>query len=136
MLLSTEPTDDQINELWSELRAFNTSQLGPIDYTPILLRTQNDSGELTGGLIGKIFYQWLYVDLLWVSEESRITGLGSLLLKTAEDHARKLGCRQAWLDTFTFQAPEFYRKQGYEVFGELTDYPHGHRRLFLRKTLV
>ena len=45
------------------------------------------------------------------------------------------GCHSAWVDTFSFQAPGFYRKLGYEVFGEL-DYPPGHKRFFLRKRLT
>ncbi len=53
----------------------------------------------------------------------------------AELEARQRGARCAYLDTFSFQAPDFYKKQGYEVFGELRDFPEGHRRYFLRKQL-
>jgi hypothetical protein len=44
------------------------------------------------------------------------------------------GCHSARLDTFSFQAPEFYRRMGYEVFGVL-DYPPDHKRIFLKKQL-
>jgi ribosomal protein S18 acetylase RimI-like enzyme len=53
----------------------------------------------------------------------------------AEDLARERGCVGVWLDTFDFQAPEFYRKHGYEQFGRLDDYPPGHQRLFFQKRL-
>ena len=46
-----------------------------------------------------------------------------------------LGCRSAHLDTFSFQAPDFYKKLGYRVFGAI-DYPPDHRRFFLQKRLV
>jgi ribosomal protein S18 acetylase RimI-like enzyme len=38
-----------------------------------------------------------------------------------------------WVDTFKFQAPGFYQKLGYEVFGVLPDYPRGRRCFFLHK---
>jgi hypothetical protein len=53
----------------------------------------------------------------------------------AEGRAVERGCHSAWVDTFSFQAPGFYRKLGYEVFGEL-DYPPEHKRFFLRKRLT
>jgi hypothetical protein len=52
----------------------------------------------------------------------------------AEGRAVERGCHSAWVDTFSFQAPGFYPKLGYEVFGEL-DYPPGHKRIFLQKRL-
>ncbi len=62
--------------------------------------------------------------------------VGTKVLKLAEDIARERGCIGLWLDTYWFQARSFYEKQGYEVFGELPDYPHGGPRYFLKKSLV
>lgn len=53
----------------------------------------------------------------------------------AEDEARKRGAKHAYLDTFSFQALDFYRKYGYEIFGELQDFPVGHQRYYLVKQL-
>jgi len=53
----------------------------------------------------------------------------------AEHHARAIGCQSAWVDTFTFQAAEFYAKFGYREFGRL-DYPPDHHRIFLKKQLT
>jgi hypothetical protein len=41
-----------------------------------------------------------------------------------------------WLDTFDFQAPEFYRQHGYVEFGHIDDYPPGHKRYFFQKRLA
>jgi len=56
-------------------------------------------------------------------------------LAQAEDEARKRGAKKAYLDTFSFQAPEFYKKYGYKVFGELKEFPPGHQRYYLTKEL-
>ena len=62
-------------------------------------------------------------------------GYGYRLLTLAEDEARKRGAKSAYLDTFSFQAPDFYRQHGYQVFGELEDFPPGHQRYFFSKQL-
>ncbi|PLZ04647.1 GNAT family N-acetyltransferase, partial [Fischerella thermalis] len=85
---------------------------------------------IVGGLIGETYWQWLYVDVLWVHELFRGKGYGDILLATAEQEAVKRGCQYAYLDTFSFQAPEFYRKRGYVVFGELPNFPQGYSRFF------
>jgi GNAT superfamily N-acetyltransferase len=135
VLISTEPIQEQVMALWQKLNEFNSSKTGPIDHTPLLLESRNAAGELEGGLIGNMYSRWLHIDLLWVAEETRGRGLGSQLLATCEEQARARGCKHSWLDTFSFQAPDFYAKRGYVAFGVLEDYPPGERRFFLRKAI-
>ena len=99
----------------------------------VLARQQH---EVIGGLWGEVFWSWLKVELLWVREVERGRGLGRQILREAESEARKDGAVNAFLDTFSFQALNFYEKEGYEIFGELPDFPLGHTRYFLRKHLV
>ena len=56
-------------------------------------------------------------------------------MDAAEDMAKEHGAFAATLETFTVQAPDFYAKRGYAVFGRLDDYPPGHAKLFLSKRL-
>jgi len=92
-------------------------------------------GEIAGGVIAVVYWDWLAIDLMWVKEELRGRGYGHRLLTMVEDEARQRGARHVHLDTFSFQAPEFYEKHGYRVFGELAEFPAGHQRYYLTKDL-
>jgi GNAT superfamily N-acetyltransferase len=92
-------------------------------------------GEAVGGIIGSTYWDWLYIDLLWLREDLRGQGYGHQLLTAAEDEARRRGAKNAYMDTFSFQAPNFYQQHGYRVFGTLDDFPVGHQRFFLTKEL-
>ena len=93
-------------------------------------------GEVIAGILAySVMWHILYIDTLWVKEEYRSKGYGSILLKKVEDEAKNIGCHMAHLDTFDFQGPDFYKKNGYEVFGVLEDSPMGHKEYFLTKRL-
>jgi GNAT superfamily N-acetyltransferase len=104
------------------------------DYFGVFVRTE--SGAIRAALIGSLYGDWLFIALLWVHAELRRRRVGSGLIAEAENRAREFGCHFAWVDTFSFQAPEFYRKLGYVEFARLDDYPPGHCRIFLRKRLA
>jgi GNAT superfamily N-acetyltransferase len=86
-------------------------------------------------VFGDVWGRWLELTLLWVAEPLRGKGYGEQLLRAAEEEARMQGCRGVFLSTFSFQAQPFYERFGYEVFGELADYPAGHAYYFMKKTL-
>jgi GNAT superfamily N-acetyltransferase len=117
-----------------ELMAYNTRAVGNWGFKGISI-TLRHRGAIVGGLAADTYLGWMYVRLLWVSEDYRGQEFGSKLMKAAEKEARRRGIKQAWVDTFSFQAPAFYRKLGYRQFGRLKDYPAGHFRSFLTKAL-
>jgi GNAT superfamily N-acetyltransferase len=94
-----------------------------------------DEGKIVGGITGNMFWHHLHIDILWVDQNARGNGYGSELLNKMEELAIEKGCRLIYLDTFSFQAPEFYKKNGYEVFGILEDHPKGFNQYFLQKRL-
>jgi len=118
------------------LRTYNTRQAGDDSYQHVCFLLKDHEESIVGGVIGATYWGWLYIDLMWVKEDLRGQGYGRELLSLAEETARERGASHAYLDTFTFQAPEFYRKLGYKVFGELKDFPPGYKRFFMTKALV
>jgi GNAT superfamily N-acetyltransferase len=104
------------------------------DYFGVFVR--DDTEAIRAGLIGSLYGDWLFIALLWVDAELRRHRVGSGLIAAAEDRARLFGCHFAWVDTFSFQAPEFYKKLGYGEFARLDEYPPGHCRIFLKKRLA
>jgi ribosomal protein S18 acetylase RimI-like enzyme len=96
---------------------------------------KEDEGKIVGGITGNAFWDHLHIDFLWVDQNIRGKGYGSKLLNNMEEFAIEKGCKLIYLDTFSFQAPEFYKKNGYEVFGILEDHPKGFNQYFLQKRL-
>ena len=94
-----------------------------------------ESGDILGGISGLINWNWLQISLLWVDDTLRGGGYGRQLIENLESLARERGCERAHVDTFSFQAREFYESLGYRVFATLEDYPPGHSRYYLKKTL-
>ncbi len=90
-------------------------------------------GEVKGGLVGELHWGWLYIQILSVHTDLRGKGYGRSLMQSAEQYAKKEGCRGAWVNTFSFQAPKFYENLGYQEFGRISEYPEGNDRLFYQK---
>jgi GNAT superfamily N-acetyltransferase len=94
-------------------------------------------GELLGG-IQAYWVNWgiLHVELLYVYDQYRGQGIASMLLEHVEKIARSHHCHLAHLDTFDFQAKDFYLKHGYSIFGVLENAPKGHSRYYMKKDLT
>jgi GNAT superfamily N-acetyltransferase len=92
-------------------------------------------GEIVGGLLGRSSLGMFFLDLFYLPETLRGSGLGSRLITQAEDEARRRGCTAAFVYTVTFQAPGFYERHGYHRFGEIACPPAGATRVFFSKAL-
>jgi ribosomal protein S18 acetylase RimI-like enzyme len=118
------------------LDLFNVATTGLDAWHSVTVVLHGPDDELAGGLLGEIWAGWLHVTYLWIAAPYRAHRYGSDLLRAAERFAVEHGCHSARLETFSFQAPGFYQKLGYEVFATIDDYPPGHRHLFLRRALL
>ncbi len=129
-----EPSWADRDFISESLGHYNAPFLGDPPYSYFGLFVRDEAGAIRAGLIANCYAGWLFINLLWVHETLRRGGIGSGLIAEAERHAREFGCHSAWVDTFSFQAPEFYPRFGYREFARL-DYPPGHHRIFFRKPL-
>jgi len=122
-------------ELWRGLVRFNRSKAGPFHESRHVLTVRGSRGQLLGGLILQSYWRESYIELLWLSDRARAQGHGSALLQEAERRARRRGSRLIHLNTYSFQAPGFYKKQGYRLFGSFSGSPRGATRYFYVKRL-
>ncbi|TCL74732.1 GNAT family N-acetyltransferase [Rhizobium sp. BK251] len=133
--LTDEPSESDLSVISDGIAHFNDEDIRPSERRPLAVLIRDDDGKVIGGLSGRTAWGWLFVQLLFVPEALRGQGMAGRLLAKAEDEARARGCQGAWIDTFNPPALRAYLRQGYEVFGELPDYPPGRTRSFLRKRL-
>jgi ribosomal protein S18 acetylase RimI-like enzyme len=135
LVMGTDPTPAEIDSLEHRLYQFNSQTTGIVDALGISVFGRDTQGELVAGLCGHTWGGCCEIRQVWVDEKHRGQGIGRRLLELAETEARRRGCFQMVLATHSFQAPEFYRKLGFEVVHTLPDYPLGYQHLQLRKIL-
>lgn len=133
--VSDEGTPEDLQFLEEHINEFNFATTGIRDARGLVILFRDADHTIYAGLSGHTWGGVAEVRFLWVDEAKRHTGIGSRLLRAAEDEARARGCRKIVLSTHSFQAPDFYGKHGYVVAGEFSEYPRGHRSMFLEKTL-
>ncbi|TDO20905.1 acetyltransferase (GNAT) family protein [Pedobacter duraquae] len=120
------------------INAYNLSRVPALSdtWTPLEFIVKNENGdEIAGILAGLGYWNGLDIRILWVEASYRQKGIGTSLLKHVEGIAREKGATVAMLDTFDFQAEDFYLKNEYEVVGEIKNFPKGHKRIYFSKRL-
>lgn len=106
----------------------------PFEQMSFIVR--NEEEVIIGGLTTTGFWRSLHIDFLWVDPAIRGTGIGEKLMARAEVYARSKEYRLMIVDTFSFQAPEFYKKQGFLEIGVVNNHPVGHNHYYLEKWLL
>jgi len=117
------------------LALYNLSSGGEL-IAPLNVYLRDAQQEIQGGLLGRAGSSALFIESLWVAEPLRRRGYGRQLVLAAEREAVQRGCRFSHLDTHSFNAPDFYRRLGYEVVGVLNGYAGGDTRYFMKKPLA
>lgn len=129
---------DETNYVRQKLIEFNAEHV-PEDlstnFEEINLTIKDENGKIIGGLISVFCWDWLEIDILWIDSNYRGLGYGTKLLLEIEEIAKQKGCTFIKLNTFTFQAPEFYSKHGYKVFGILDNAPRGYKHYYYLKEI-
>ncbi|MBP1845347.1 GNAT superfamily N-acetyltransferase [Rhizobium petrolearium] len=133
--VTASPRAEDLAAIGEGLAAFNDADVGPSERKPLAVLIRDIEGKVIGGLSGYTAWGWLFTQWLFIPDALRGGGMAGKLLTEAEREARARGCHGAWIDTFSPVARKAYMRQGYEIFGELPDFPKGRTRIFLKKEL-
>jgi GNAT superfamily N-acetyltransferase len=136
-IVVTDVIDGEIERAISGgLSGFNDVVTGISDRCPLAVVVKDPmTGDVVGGAIGRSSLGLLFLDLFFLPEPLRGSGLGTQILRAFEEEGRRRGCRSAVLYTISFQAPEFYQRNGWRRFGEIPCHPPGTSRIFMMKEL-
>ncbi|RKM63094.1 GNAT family N-acetyltransferase [Butyrivibrio sp. XB500-5] len=134
--ITADGDERDINEIFEMLKEYNLKSREESENVPLGIYYEDENNGKLAGLTGETFGNWLCVHYLFVSEKLRGKGVGSELLNAAESEAKRRGCKYAFVDTFSFQAPEFYKKHGYNEVFTLENYPYTGKRHYYTKELI
>ena len=134
--ISFEPHNDgQAQHVIDGIVNHNVKETGQDNWYPVRYYLRGEGDTILGGLFGQIWGQWLHINILWVDRAVRGQGHAREMMKLAETYARSRKCVGIHLETFSFQARPLYEGLGFELFGQIDDYPPGHTNFFLKKRL-
>ncbi|MBX3066521.1 MAG: GNAT family N-acetyltransferase [Anaerolineae bacterium] len=129
------PSQADWDEVNRGLTAFNAPFTGADNYQRLAIFIRDEQDQIIGGLTGETYWDWLYVENLWLHESIRGQDYGTQIMTLAEAEARKRGCIRVHLDTLGFQALGFYQKLGYSLYGQIDNFINGYARYYLKKEL-
>ncbi|AMG56682.1 GNAT family N-acetyltransferase [Pantoea vagans] len=135
MTMTDTPHPDDVSQIRQKLMAFNAQHVDIGQIKEIAVFLNDAEGNKIAGLLAVTWGNWMHIHFLWVDEAQRRTGHGARLLQAAEQEAIVRGCQRVCVDTFSFQAREFYEKQGYRLQMTLEQMPQHHRQHYLVKQL-
>jgi GNAT superfamily N-acetyltransferase len=137
IIVTDEITSDMRSAIGGGLDAFNDEVTGYSDRLPLAVLARHPSTDaILGGALGRSSLGLLFLDLFYIHPQFRRGGLGTKMLKAFEAEGKRRGCVAAVLYTISFQAPDFYARNGWQRFGEVPCLPQGTSRIFMSKRLV
>jgi GNAT superfamily N-acetyltransferase len=138
--VNTDPPKRDSDILSKGITDFNKSEIPDLEPNEAEVKffvfAKDEADTVVGGIRATCFWNTLHIELLWLSEESRGTGIGKQLIDSAESFAVKQDCEKVFVETTSWQARPFYERNGYEHIATLPDRPKGHASYYLTKNLV
>lgn len=138
-MVTTSPNKADLATLSAGIGQFNQDylpdEIGFEKDTKFAVFAKDINGDIMGGIRANAFWNYCFIELLWLSKDARGLGVGSKLITAAENFAKEKGFEYLRTETLSFQAKPFYEKLGFKQFGELADHPKGHTTYCLVKAL-
>jgi GNAT superfamily N-acetyltransferase len=136
IIVTDAPDPKDVATIRAGLDHFNVTTSGIDDQRPLAVLVKDAvSQQIVGGVTGRTSRGLMFLDVFFLPEAMRGAGIGSQVLKMAEEEGLRRGCRSGVLHTNTFQAPEFYRRHGWRELGTIPCDPPGNCRIFFTKEL-
>lgn len=133
--ISNSPTAQEKDTIRQALLKYNCSRIESMDIRELGVFLEDEQGSIIAGVTGYTHGNWLEIEYLWVNEGLRGKNIGRELIGKIETIARGRDCKFAFLYTFTFQAPQFYKNLGYEEKFVLNEYPLTGQKHYYSKNL-
>lgn len=134
-IVETNPAQNHLQFLEDQINQYNIQKSGFDDYQPLAVFIRDSQNRIIAGISGYTWGGCCEIAFLWVHPDYRKMEYGRKLLKTAETEAINRNCHLVVLNSYSFQAPDFYQKLGYTISGVDEDHPIGHRSYHLQKRL-
>jgi GNAT superfamily N-acetyltransferase len=135
-IITDNPKEEDINVILNNLMQYNLSHIELREVKPLAIFVNDENSNKIGGISAETHGNWLEISYLWVDEKLRGKKVGSKLLNDVEAEALKRGCKYSFVDTFSFQAKDFYLKSGYKEVFTLEEYPLTSKRHYFVKQLI
>jgi len=131
-----EPLQEDLQTLSEGMLAHHKNSGHPRKTEKYSIFLKDKDGKVFGGVIVSFLWNGMEINSLWVDESVRNQGWGRKLMQEVEEEGRKRGCTVSYTNTFPWQAPEFYEKLGYTLYGKLEDLPKGFSLSYYSKKLT
>ena len=135
LVVEDRPDPDDLAFLEDRVAEATRSSAGVADDLELAIFVRDDDGQVLAGVSGGTWGGCCELQHLWVDQTLANRGLGSALMRAAEEEARRRGCTDVVLLTHDLQAPGFYERLGYETVGVVEGYPAGSAARWFRKRL-
>ena len=108
--------DDRIGEFINkEFAEYGVQRGVELNFEEFYFVAEDEDGKVIGVITGRAYYNEVHIGDLIIDKNIRRNGLGRQLVEAVENAYKDKGYEKVTLTTFGFQAPEFYKKLGYEV---------------------
>lgn len=131
-----DPNAVDMQVLVAGMLSYHASKGHPRKVDKFSITIKDENGKLAGCVMATCLYNGMEITSLWVDEDARGRGLGQKLMELVEAEGKKRGMSFAYTNTFTWQAPEFYEKLGYQLYGKLENFPTDNQLSYYRKDLI
>ena len=126
---------EKAKEIVNLIREYNSSNRESSKSELLNIYMEDEQGNILAGMVAETFGNWLEIEYLYVRDDLRGKGIGSKILEKAEKESKSRGCKYSFVNTFNFQAPNFYKKHGYKEVFTLKEYPYTGERYYYTKVL-